>query len=77
MLGAAVDMEDILQEPKEQDEHNGVHHNRRNTSALVGELHGAVIAGNLQQQPRGQEHEQDHTDDQGRRVHLGLLARIV
>jgi len=62
-------MEDPLQEPEEQDEHHGVHHDGRNAGAVVGELHGAVIAGDLQQQAWRQDHEQDDTDHQSCCVH--------
>lgn len=71
-----MDVEQELQEVEEQREDDGVHHDRRYAGPLVGELDGAVISGDLQQQTWGEEHEQDDTDDQSRGVHhLGCLSR--
>ena len=45
-----MDVEQELQEVEEQREDDGVHHDGRYAGTLVGELDGAVISGDLQQQ---------------------------
>lgn len=72
-----MDMENELQEVEEQDEHHGMHHHRRYTRPLVGELHGAFLAGDLQQQARRQDHEQDDTDDRSQWSRLPILQATL
>ena len=73
-LHAAMDMEQELQKVEEQDEDNSMHHDGRYARPLVRELDGAVISGDLQQQPWREQDEEDDTNDQGRGVHhLGCL----
>lgn len=70
-----MDMEEELQQVEEEREDDGVHHNGRHARPLVRELHGPLVSGDLQQQPRRQHDEQDHPDHQRRSVHH--LADLV
>lgn len=58
-----MDVEEELQQPEEESEHHGVHHNGRDAGALVGELDGAIVTRDLQQESRLQHNEQDGSDD--------------
>lgn len=55
--------DDNSEQRKEPKEYKGVNQNRSTASPEVAEVYSPIVAGKLEQEPRRQQHEQDHSHE--------------
>lgn len=64
-LSAGINMysDDNSEQRKQPEKNKGVHQNRSAASPEVAEVYGPMVAGKLKQEPRRQQHEQNHPNE--------------